>query len=371
MHAMSETWVLGSACHPEAHTRRLACIDVDMLSNATRVASTRDWCDCGTGLANITVWPADANRSVATTRSIGGREAGGLFGWIDWGRPVGEVSWLCDGMRDVQHSSLVDGNGAALQHWSVSMLLDEKKGACGKTSGRIRFAGWRSSPTASAVPFSSGESGYNCIKIPVLLSTAAGTLLAMAEARRHSCSDFAWTDLVLKRSSDGGATWSALSVIRSESGPGLPHTVIGNAAPVQLSAAAKHSGRILLPHTRNNSEVWLSASDDDGATWSAARLLPNLTSPSPGASQWAWVGTGPPGALQLRGGVAPGRVVVPSYHSRYRGNVINNLVHGHTLLSDDEGASWRVGSPHGFGAADKFANENQMVELYPTVSMYF
>ena len=63
---------------------------------------------------------------------------------------------------------------------------------------------------------------------------------------------------MLKRSTDGGASWSAMSLIRSESAPGTPHTVIGNAAPVQLDGDARHAGRILLPHTRNNSDVWLT-----------------------------------------------------------------------------------------------------------------
>ena len=46
-----------------------------------------------------------------------------------------------------------------------------------------------------------------CIKIPVLLATHAGTLLALAEARVSSCSDGAQTDLIVKRSTDQGTSW--------------------------------------------------------------------------------------------------------------------------------------------------------------------
>ena len=199
--------------------------------NATRVASTSEWCDCGAGNVNLTVWP-DVNISASITLSIGGRAAGGLYGWMDFGRPVSKIGWLCDGMNDPQQTSLADPT----PFWSAKMLLQKKGGLCGKSSGRLKFVGWRSdSSVVSAVPYASGEGGYNCIKIPVLLQTAAGTLLAIAEARRHSCSDFAWTDLVVKRSSDGGALWSDMAIIRTESAPGTPHTVIGNAAPVQLS----------------------------------------------------------------------------------------------------------------------------------------
>ena len=106
-----------------------------------------------------------------------------------------------------------------------------------------------------------------------------------------------------------------LRLIRSESGTNLPHTVIGNAAPVQIRA----TGRILIPHTRNNSDVWLTYSDDDGRTWSTATLIHNVS-----LADWKWIGTGPPGSLELSGG----RIIVPSYHSKYRGNLINNIVHG-------------------------------------------
>lgn len=226
----------------------------------------------------------------------------------------------------------------------------------GKTSGRLRFTAWSPTSYSTSVPFSSGESGYFCIKIPVLLRTTNGTLLAFAEARRDSCSDFAWTDIVLKRSSDGGITWSPLQLVRSESGPGIT-TVIGNAAPVQLRAGpnATHPGRILLPHNQNESSTWLTWSDDDGLTWAKPRRIPEAD-----IEGWAWTTTGPPGALQL----STGRIVVPSYHGYTRANLINNLVHGHVLLSDDEGETWRLPKQHDhYDKGQGLFNEAQAVEL--------
>lgn len=53
--------------------------------------------------------------------------------------------------------------------------------------------------------FGKGEGGYFCIKIPDLLHLRrSGRLLAFGEARTGSCSDYAATDLVTKRSDDGG-----------------------------------------------------------------------------------------------------------------------------------------------------------------------
>lgn len=54
--------------------------------------------------------------------------------------------------------------------------------------------------------FVKGEDGYFCVKIPALLVTKSGVLLAFGEARRDSCSDYTKTDLVQKHSRDGGKT---------------------------------------------------------------------------------------------------------------------------------------------------------------------
>lgn len=144
------------------------------------------------------------------------------------------------------------------------------------------------------------------------------------------------------RSTDNGRTWSSMQVVRTESGPGLPFTVIGNAAPVQLREPNHNANRILLPHTQNNSIVWLTHSDDDGQTvsfmticlplphskshylslqWSTPRLLPNTTRPD-----WNWIGVGPPGSIQLRQDPFAGRIVVPIYHGPNRGKLANNKV---------------------------------------------
>jgi sialidase-1 len=207
--------------------------------------------------------------------------------------------------------------------------------------------------------FSKWEAGYFCIKIPSLLKTA-NALLAFAEGRRLSCSDFAETELVLKRSIDGGASWSPLRVLFANlSWPALPApgarggpTVVGNAAPVQLA-----SGRVLLvfcgpgPAGPGNAGVYVSSSDDEGATWAAPRAIGAGVDAS-----WTWVGTGPPAALALRGG----RVLVPSYHSQTAGDD-GELSTAHALLSDDGGASWFRGGE--WAAGPNFPNENSAVAL--------
>ena len=52
----------------------------------------------------------------------------------------------------------------------------------------------------------SGEEGYQYFRIPAVVATVRGTLLAFAEGRKYGCDDAGDTDLVVKRSADGGNT---------------------------------------------------------------------------------------------------------------------------------------------------------------------
>ena len=74
--------------------------------------------------------------------------------------------------------------------------------------------------------FKAGDLEYECFRIPSLLFTSKGTLLAFAEGRgqhSNSCDDHGDVHIVLKRSTDLGHTWSNMSVIYTE----YPHSTIG------------------------------------------------------------------------------------------------------------------------------------------------
>jgi sialidase-1 len=131
--------------------------------------------------------------------------------------------------------------------------------------------------------------------------------------------------------------------------------VIGNAAPVQ----DRRTGRILVPFCRNNLQVLLTYSDDDGRTWSPAVNLTGVTMPA-----WKWVGTGPPAGVQLSG--ASGRLLIPSYHSEVP-NDDGEFSIDHVMVSDDGGATWSLGGNFSYGA--QFPNECQAV-AFPDGSVY-
>jgi sialidase-1 len=188
------------------------------------------------------------------------------------------------------------------------------------------------------------EQGYACFRIPAVVRSAHGTLLAFAEGRVHDCGDAGDIDLVLKRSTDGGRTWGPLQVVNH--GDGDTH---GNPAPI----VDRRTGRIVLAETYNKGRddglgcdvpcdrtPHLQYSDDDGATWSAPRdLTPTIRPP-----QWnSWYATGPVHGIQLTRGRHAGRLVFGVNAESYAGGRVT-ANHAALIHSDDGGATWRVGA---------------------------
>jgi len=200
--------------------------------------------------------------------------------------------------------------------------------------------------------FSSGEAGYHTFRIPAVIATQNGTLLAFAEGRRAGASDAGDIDLVVKRSRDEGLSWSPLQGV-GDNGP----NTFGNPCPV----IDRKTGTVWLLTTHNRGTdrekdiiagvsessrtVWAMKSSDDGVTWST---LVEITS-SVKKPDWTWYATGPGVGIQTR----DGRLVIPANHAE-AGTGIHR---SHIFYSDDGGKQWRLGA-----SATEGTNESQIVE---------
>jgi sialidase-1 len=215
-------------------------------------------------------------------------------------------------------------------------------------------------PAAAADPaldeqvlFKAGEGGYHTYRIPSLIVTKGGVLLAFCEGRKAGRGDTGDIDLILKRSRDSGKTWDKAQIVWDET-----DNTCGNPCPV----VDRNTGAVWLLMTHNlrgdteakivggtskgTRTAWVTKSTDDGATWDKpVEITRDVKKP-----EWTWYATGPGVGIQLKSA----RLLVPCDHKADGGKVRES----HVVYSDDAGKSWKLGGTVGPGC-----NECQAVEL--------
>jgi sialidase-1 len=205
--------------------------------------------------------------------------------------------------------------------------------------------------------YTSGEDGYQIYRIPAIETALDGSLLAFAEARKYGGSDPGYgkqdIDLVLKRSTDGGRTWSPMKIIED---PGElwsaanPTTIVDRQTArvwvIYLRSKPERSTATSRPGT-DDMQTLARSSADHGLTWSEPIDLTQVARDDHDPTWQASV-VGPGGAIQMRSG----RLVAPVWKVKPYGVF--------AIFSDDHGQTWQRGA---LAPGDRGGNEDQLVEL--------
>ncbi len=231
--------------------------------------------------------------------------------------------------------------------WWLAVLM-----SLGLVLGGLPSTAQAASGTCTSTPFRSNPGAGIVYRVPAVVMTSRGTLLAFAERRRGTSptNDTGDVEVVVARSTTRGCSWSKPRRIADRG-----RDTVGNPVPV----FDRETGTVLLftvARARGGGStsrgLHLQRSTDDGRTftsYSKARVDVGKIR--------GWHGglTGPGHGIQLRSAKSPhrGRLVIPMGYKR------NNRYGVYGLISDNHGKSWRVG----YDAATDGRIEGTVAEL--------
>ncbi len=189
----------------------------------------------------------------------------------------------------------------------------------------------------------SGRDGYHTYRVPSIIVTTKGTVLAFCEGRKHSSNDSRDIDLLVKRSTDGGRTFSRQQIVCDDGANtcGNPCGVVDRTTGTVWMLMSHNLGTdnvktIINETSQSTRAVWVTKSIDDGRTWSKTVDITS-TAKNP---NWTWHATGPGNGIQLE----CGRLVIPCNHYM-KGK--DKRGYSHIVYSDDHGKTWLTGGTAG------------------------
>jgi sialidase-1 len=198
--------------------------------------------------------------------------------------------------------------------------------------------------------FWQGMDGFHTYRIPGIVVTANGTILAYCEARKLSAADRGEIEIHLRRSTDGGRSWSEPVQIahmgeRLPRNPYMPDVKLDKdlGGPEEQTvnnpmAIADRDGTVHFVYCVEYRHAFYMRSDDDGLTWSEPRDITTVIKDFRSAVNWQSFATGPGHGIQLLNG----RLMVPIWLADYRKDATIRRA-ASVIFSDDGGQSWQAG----------------------------
>lgn len=190
--------------------------------------------------------------------------------------------------------------------------------------------------------FKSGMDGYHTFRIPAIVTTIEGDIIAFAEGRKNGSSDTGDIDLVMKKSSDNGKTWGEIKVLWDDG-----DNVCGNPAPVvdQVSGTIfllstwnlgeDHESEIIRQASRDTRRIFVMESSDAGNSWSKPKEITSSVK----KENWTWYATGPCHGIQVKSEKFKDRLIIPCDHIEAQ----TRKYYSHIIYSDDYGKTWQLG----------------------------
>jgi len=196
--------------------------------------------------------------------------------------------------------------------------------------------------------FEAGVDGYKLYRIPGIVATSRGTLLAYCEARKSDKGDWGHIDIVLRRSSDGGATWEPMRKIvtppkDAQRNPAAVKQKLGKPGEITANnpvAIVDHkTGAVHFLFCIEYGRCYTMRSEDDGKTFSDAVDITPTFDKFRSDYNWQVLATGPGHGIQL----SSGRLIVPVWLSDGSGGHAHRPSCVSVIYSDDHGKTWERG----------------------------
>lgn len=217
--------------------------------------------------------------------------------------------------------------------------------------------------------FESGKDGYALYRIPGIVITPKGSLLAYCEARKSSRGDWGTIDIMLRRSTDHGRSFSPRRIISSVQGP-VEKNPVALAQNLATPNEVTFNNPVAIPDTQTKGihfvfcleymRAFYMYSASDGVTWSKPVEITAAFDKFRPEYPWKVLATGPGHGIQLRSG----RLLIPIWLSTGTGGHAHRPSVTSTIYSDDHGKTWHRGE---IAVPDTpewvFPNETTAVEL--------